>query len=143
MSGLVIGGDTAWRVRSKGDIGLAYHWVAGEASMVIYPLSRGMRMMGGMPYVLPMSAAHELVLPDSGGEGVNAEELIRKAERAAEVIGAKGDQFIIRKIADILLEGLDELCDMPPEPDHLQKKVAPTGEATFKVDGQTIVERDI
>jgi hypothetical protein len=138
MSGFVVGGDTAWKVRSKGDIGVAFHWVNQEPSVVIYPLNRGLRLAGAVPYVMPLSAAHELVA--EGGEEVNAQALIEKAAKAAELLGAPGDRFITHRIADALLEALDDLCDMPPEPPAGQGRPKGQDSLILKADGQTVFE---
>jgi hypothetical protein len=138
MSGFVVGGDSAWKVRSKGDIGVAFHWVNKEPSVVIYPLHRGMRLTGGVPFVMPLSSAHELVA--EGGEEVNAQALIEKAAKAAELLGAPGDRFLTHKIADALLESLDDLCDMPPEPPANPKRPKGEDSVILKADGQTVFE---
>jgi hypothetical protein len=141
MSGLTIGGQSAWRVRSKGDIGVAFHWVKDEPSAVFYPLNRGMRLYGGMPYVMPLSVAHELVKDGSGGVEVDSAVLVEKATKAAEVMGAVGDAFIIRTIADAMLEALDDLCDMPPHPAKGQVQ-REEGLVQFRANGRTLWEKD-
>ena len=142
MSQIVIGGQSAWKAYSRGDIGVAFHWINKEPAIVIYALHRGMRLSGSVPYALPLSSAHELVKDGSGGSEVNSEVLVMKATKAAEVIGAPGDQFIIRKIADALLEGLDALCDMPPEPEKGQAPKAEQGLVQFRADGKVLWEKD-
>lgn len=142
MSTITIGGESAWKAYSRGDIGVAFHWINKEPALVIYALHRGMRLSGSVPYALPLSSAHELVKEGSGGHEVNSEVLIVKATKAAEVIGAPGDQFIIRKIADAMLEGLDALCDMPPEPAKGQAPKAEEGAVQLRADGKVLWERD-
>lgn len=136
MSGFVVGGESAWKAYSRGDIGVAFHWINKEPSVVIYPMHRGLRLSGAVPFVLPLSSAHELV--NEGGEEVNAQALIEKASRAAEMIGAPGDKFLIHKIADALLESLDDLCDMPPEPPTKPKRSEDS--VILKADGRTVFE---
>lgn len=142
MSTITIGGPSAWKAYSRGDIGVAFHWLNGEPALVIYALHRGMRLSGSVPYALPLSSAHELVKDGTGGSVVNGEVLVMKATKAAEVIGAAGDQFIIRRIADAMLEGLDELCDMPPEPAKGQAPAAEQGTVQFRADGKVLWEKD-
>lgn len=137
--GITVGGKTAWFVKSYGEFVLAMHWINGDPAMVIFPFGA----TNGAAYVLPLDAAHELVNPGTKGEGVNGKVLFEKAERAASIIGRGGDVFIARKIADAILSNLDKLCDMPPEPEHLERKAAPAGEAVLKVDGQTVAERTL
>jgi len=142
MSTITIGGESAWKAYSRGDIGVAFHWINREPALVIYALHRGMRLSGSVPYALPLSSAHELVKDGSGGTEVNSEVLVMKATKAAEVIGAPGDQFMIRKIADVMLEGLDALCDMPPEPAKGQAPAAEQGAVQLRADGKVLWERD-
>jgi hypothetical protein len=140
--GFTVGGTSAWKVYSKGDIGVAFHWVNREPAMVIYALHRGLRISGSVPYALPLSAAHELVKDGTGGVEVDSMRLIEKATKAAEVIGAPGDQFLITKIADAMLEGLDTLCDMPPEPAKGQVRPEQEGTVQFRANGKTLWEKD-
>lgn len=140
--GLEVGGSTAWKVRSRGEIAVAFHWVNGEPAIVLFPTNRHMRMAGAMPYVLPLSSAHELVNPGTGGEGVNTGVLIEKSMRATEVMGFGDDWPITRKVADALLDSIDDLIKMPPEPKIHADRVnpAPTGKLAVTVAGETIFE---
>lgn len=142
MAGFTVGGSTAWKVRSVGDLGVAFHWVNKEPSVVFYPLHRGMRLAGGVPFVLPMSAAGDLVKDGSAGSEVDSIALVEKATKAAEVMGCAGDAFMIRKVADAMLASLDELCDMPPEPAKGQVKAPDDGTVQFRANGKVLWEKD-
>lgn len=144
MSGFVIGGETAWKVRAHKDIGLAWHWVNSEPSLVVYPLHRHLRLNKAIPFVLPIDCAHEVVRPGTKGEGVDSAALLEKASTAAMVMGLGNDWQAIRSVADAILSGIDELLDMPPEPDWHEKrqKAKPVGELALKVDGKTVIETE-
>jgi len=140
--GFSVGGQSAWRIRSKGDVFAALHWVQGEPSIVIAPKRGGMRLVGAVPYVLPLSAAHELVREGSNGAEVDVVVLVEKAATAAEVIGYKGDRYVAHTIADLLVECLDDLCDMPPEPEKGQVRPREEGTVQFRADGKVLWEKD-
>lgn len=137
--GIVIGGDSAWKVRRKGDVCIAYHWIAGEPAIVLYlyPRFAALSTAKTVPYVLPLASAHELV---SERDNVNSRALLAKCSKAAELMGRAGDFATIKQLADILLDGLDDLIRMPPEPAHLECKQTPVGEAKLMVDGKTVAE---
>ena len=140
--GMNWGGVTAWRVFTKGDLVLAFHWVNGEPSMVLFPAKGRMMLRNCVPYCLPLSSAHELVKDGTGGFVVDADILWVKASRAAQVMGFEGDFQIVRQVADLILNHLDDLCDMPPEPVVLAGTTgpAPTGEIAVSVGGETVFE---
>lgn len=154
--GFEVGGPNAYKVKAypRGGFGLAFHWVNEEPAMVVFPLDKALKGDTGGVYILPLDNCHELVLPGTKGEGVNGRALFDKANVAAAVIGRAGDVFVARAIADALLENLDALCDMPPEPEWLalKRQAAPVGMAKFlmaeRVNGkrgelQLIDEREI
>lgn len=141
-TGLMLGGPKAWRVFSKGDLVLAFHWIGEEPSMVLFPARGRSLLRRCIPYCLPLSAAHELVKDGTDGAIVDSEVLWEKASRAASVMGFDGDFSIARQAADLILNHLDDLCDMPPVPSVLieQERKAPTGELAIKVAGETVFE---
>ena len=139
--GVTLGGPTAWRVYSKGDLVLAFHWIKGEPSMVFFPAKgRALMVRGCVPFCLPLSSAHQLVKDGTDGVIVDSEVLWAKASTAAMVMGFERDYQIARQVADMILNHLDDLCDMPPEPLSLIEaaKPAPTGEMAIKVAGETV-----
>lgn len=141
MNGMAWGGPTAWRVFTKGDLVLAFHWVGGEPAMVLFPANGRMLLRKCVPYCMPLAAAHELVKDGTGGAIVDPTALWSKASKAAKVMGYDGDFQIARQAADMILNHLDDLCDMPPMPAALNRAgPAPTGELAVKVQGETIFE---
>jgi hypothetical protein len=143
--GVEWGGPTAWRVFTKGDLVCAMHWVEDEPALVLFPAKGRMLLNKCVPYCLPLSAAHELVKDGSKGFVVDSEVLWVKASRAAYVMGYGNDFQIARQAADLILNHLDDLCDMPPKPTLLIEadSVAPTGELAVKVAGETIFHGEV
>lgn len=140
--GITVGGTTAWKVVSRGPIALAFHWINGEPAMVLFP-TRGRAMMNGcMPYALPLSRAHELVKDGTDGSVVDSAVLWDRATTATRVMGFGNDAQVAMKVADVILNGLDDLCDMPPEPTVLEAKrtPAPTGGLEVRVAGETVFQ---
>lgn len=142
--GLVVGGPTAWKVYSRGPIALAFHWVNGEPSMVLFPTAGRFMLRNCVPYVLPLERAHQLVKDGTDGFVVDSDVLWEMAKRATEVMGFGSDVQVAMKVADVILNGLDDLCDMPPEPASLAKAAqpAPTGTMAVKVAGETVYETE-
>jgi hypothetical protein len=143
MAGFTLGGDTAWRVRAKGDMVAAFHWIKGEPAVVLYPRYRRIQVgpaRKSTPYCLPLQSAHEIVAAGSRGEKINAHALVEKATKCAEVTGMGEDIGTIKRIADLLMECLDDLCDMPPEPKRLKEKVVPVGDIALQANGKTVFE---
>lgn len=140
--GITVGGPTAWKVVSRGPIAVAFHWVEGEPALVLFPTQGRMVMRNCMPYVLPLARAHELVKDGSKGSVVDSAVLWEKARTATEVMGFGADAQVAMKVADVILNSLDDLCDMPPEPAVLEnaRRPAPTGELALKVAGETVFQ---
>jgi hypothetical protein len=140
--GFNVGGPTAWKVVSRGSIAAAYHWIKGEPAMVLFPTKGRMVMRGCVPYALPLSRAHELVKDGSHGVVVDSAVLWTMARKATEVMGFGNDAQVAMKVADVILNGLDDLCDMPPEPALLaaKREPAPTGEIAITVDGDQVFQ---
>lgn len=149
MSGVTLGGETAWKVRAVGDMVVAYHWVRDEPTMFIYPRFRRLRLAKATPWGLPLSGAHELVLAGTKGGGVNSRELLAKAERCAKCMGITCDISAIHQIADLILSGLDDLIQMPPTPARLlqaQERDATGhdgGVMQLRANGKTVMEREV
>lgn len=138
--GLVLGGSKAWRVFSRGEVAVAFHWVNGEPAMCFFPTNKHMKLIGAVPWVLPLARAHDLVKDGTDGVVVDSEALWQKARTATMVMGFGEDFQIARKVADLILNHLDDLCDMPPEPSifEAERRPAPTGEVALMVDGTEV-----
>lgn len=139
--GVQFGGEKAWLTRSAGDLGIAYHWVNGEPSMVLFPRSR---RIGAGAYVIPIDSAHRYVHSDGHPD---ISYMVAAARTAARVMGySSNDAFIARQIVDAIADGIPDLIDMPPEPqDQIVERAIRdvAGELTIKVDGETIKEETV
>jgi len=134
--GLILGGPTAWKVRAKGDIVIAYHWINGEPAMCLYPR---VKKLGAAAFVLPLSVAHEYVRPD----GYPTREMVVRCAKAAAVMGFGIERFTIRRIADIICDGIEDLVKMPPLPRTLRKTGKAVGEIRLQHAGKTIAAGEI
>jgi hypothetical protein len=116
-----LGGTRCWRQRVIGDIVCSYQWLdlrsagdetAGdepEPCMVLFPAFR--RMETGA-YTIPMRNAYAYV--DSRGNPTP--QLLKTAALAAETLGFDlNDRASIKRMLDIICEGIPDLIDMPLE----------------------------
>lgn len=134
--GVILGGDTAWKVRAKGDIVCAYHWINAEPALCLYPRQK---KLGAGAYVIALSVAHLYARSD----GYPTRYLIEASGRAAAVMGMDVTGFTIHRIADIIIDGLEDLVKMPPEPPMPKKKGRHLGEISLKSDGKVIAEGEV
>lgn len=135
-----IGGSKAWIVRLHGDIGVSFQWVNDEPAMILFPAKKS--SIGAGAFVLCLSAAHRYADSKTGGP---TPYLIRSAAMAAGQMGfMQTDTFVIRKIADVILDSLPDLIAMPPEPQQFNKEQTDTvGEMLIKMNGETIVHQEV
>lgn len=135
-----VGGAKAWKVRQHGDIGVSFQWVNEEPAMIIFPARRS--LPGAGAYVIALSAAFKYADPKTGGP---TQYLIVQSFAAAQQLGFMAtDTFAERKIANIIVDSLPDLVDMPPEPQLFNaEQQQAIGEMAIKVDGQTIAEKEI
>jgi hypothetical protein len=131
--GILVGGEKAWKVRRHGDIVCSYQWANDEPAMLLFPAMPG---LGAGTYVLALSAAYKYLDSQTGGPTMY---LIRQADVAAEVMGMIPTTGTLRKIADVIADGMLDLIEMPPEPDS-HKDTKPQGEGVIKIDGQVVAE---
>ena len=134
-----MGGERAWRVRTKGDIVVSFQWldIGGEepeACMCLFPALR--RMETGA-YVIPQANAYAYATRDGGA----TEQHVGLAFKAAIHMGFFPDKSTIQRIMDAVVENIPDLIEMPSEqPGALNIKRAVMGiEATASVNGRTIV----
>ena len=100
---VVLGGEFARSVRRRGELVLAFQYVNTEPAVVIWS---GTRQAGA--FAICLSVAHEYL---------DDKHLVFQAMAAAQQIGYHpSDKSVVGKIADLILDGLDELVRMPPEP---------------------------
>lgn len=137
---VMIGGAKAWKVRQHGDIGVSFQWINEEPAMVLFPARRS--IAGAGAYVICLSAAFRYA---DSKTGAPTEYLIRQAVAAASQLGfSPTDTFAARRIAEVIVDSLPDLVEMPPEPTGLNaEQQAAIGEMSIKIDGQTIAEREV
>lgn len=138
---VMIGGAKAWKVRQHGDIGVSFQWVNEEPAMILFPLRRSLATAGA--YVIALSAAFRYA---DSKTGAPTPYLIRQSIAAAQQLGfSPTDTFASRKIAEVIVDSLPDLVDMPPEPTGMNadQTASAIGEMSIKLDGKTIAERDV
>lgn len=135
-----IGGAKAWRVRQHGDIAVSFQWVNEEPAMILFPARRSLPGSGAV--VICLSAAFKYAHPTTGAP---TEYLVKFAVQAAAQLGfSKTDTFAARKIAEVIVDSLPDLVDMPPEPQQFnQEQAQAIGEMVIKIDGETIHEAEV
>ncbi len=135
-----IGGPKAWKVRQHGDIGVSFQWVNDEPAMILFPARRS--LPGAGAYVICLSAAFKYANSNTGGP---TPFMVQAAAMAAKQLGfTSSDTFAARKIAEVILDSLPDLVDMPPEPQQFtQAQQQAIGEMSIKVDGKIIAEREV
>ena len=135
--GIVVGGEKAWKVTKKGDIAVAFHWINGEPAMVLFPARPN--TLGASAFCVALSAAFKYALPN----GYPTPYCVQQAARAVALMGMFSDRFTIHRVADAILEGIEDLLDMPPEPTAHRPKGRAVGEVTLTSGGRVVAEGTI
>lgn len=136
-----LGGERAWLVRVIGDVVASYQWLhrpdidpeGPHPCMCLYAANR--RMDTGA-YVIPQRNA--FAYATNRGEPTPA--LLGMAFKAAQFMGFFPDRMTVKRVIDIIVEGLPDLIRMPSEqPSALEIKRARLGiEASAAINGKTI-----
>lgn len=130
---VLIGGEKAYLQRVIGDIVVSYQWVNNEPAMILWPKFKRLATKGA--YVIPLESAYKYS---------DVPYLVEASAKCAEFIGMDATKFTINRIATIILEGLPDLIEMPPEPTNMTKAQGEEiGEMLIKVDGQTIAHQEV
>lgn len=133
--GLIVGGPDAWKIRTQGDIIIAYHWVNGEPAMVLWPARKP---LGCVPYCIGMSHAYKY----AKNTGYPTPYCIQQAAVAAQVMGMDNGRETVKRIVEIILDGLEDLVKMPEERPKKDDS-PPLGVATLFQGGTKVVEGEI
>jgi hypothetical protein len=131
--GIHIGGAGSWKQRTLGDIVLSLQWVNGEPAMLIWPKVKRLATKGA--YAICLSSAYKYT---------DMKYLIQQAGICAEFIGMDKTGFTVRRIADAILDNLQDLCEMPPE--QMVKTKEPEkaiGDMVLKLNGDVILEKEM
>ncbi len=128
-----IGGKDSYKQVVKGDVVMSLQWINDEPAMVIWPKVR--RTLSNGAYCICLSSAYKYA---------DNNYLIQQAAICAEYIGLEKSAFAIRNIADVILNHLQDLCEMPPEQMVRKKEKSPIiGDLSVIVDGQTVREIEV
>lgn len=139
---LVLGGEKCWKVRRQGEFIVAYHWIRlpGEEEtdcvMFIYPLRKS---LGARPFGVRQRDAYLYARND----GYPSADLLAACERAAAQMGMPTTRSTPRGIADVILDGLEDLIRMPPERPKKDTTTAPLGIATLFSQGKQVAEGEV
>lgn len=133
--GLIVGGPDAWKIRTQGDIVVAYHWVNGEPAMVLFPVRKP---LGCVPYCIGLSHAYKY----AQRSGYPTKYCIKQAVVAAGVMGMDNGRETVKRIVEIILDNLADLIRMPPERPR-DDKSPPLGVATLFSEGNKVAEGEI
>lgn len=138
--GITVGGGRAWRTRKAGELFVSYQWVNRRPAMLLYP-SRP--PLGAGAFVIPLESAWAYA---DSVTGEPTPFLVERAALAAEILGMFPTRDTIRKVADVIVDGIPDLVRMPPEPDWDKIEginKAPAGELKLILDGQTIAHTEV
>lgn len=137
---VMLGGAKAWKQRVLGDVVMSYQWIDEQPSLVLWPLRK--RSLNAGAYALGLDVVHKYVKAD--GHPISS-YLIPQAIIAAEVMGMDSTTYTVRNIADAIMDGLEDLINMPPEPVGMnaEQHAGVVGEALIQVNGRTILHDEI
>lgn len=138
-----LSGERSWLTRTTGDIVSSYQWMhldqidpeAPVACMVLFPANR---MVEPAAYVIPQANAWAF----ADNRGGPTPHCLKAAFLAATDMGMFPDEFTLRRIVDIIVDGMPDLIRMPSEqPGSLNIKRMVLGmEATARVNGRIVNE---
>jgi hypothetical protein len=135
-----LAGDRAWLKRTIGDFVCSFQWIdIGEetpsACMALFPANRHMDVAA---YVIPQRNAWAYA--DNRGEPTR--DLVGAAFKAVVHMGLFPDRMTVKRVIDIIVEGLPDLVKMPSEqPQSLHVARALLGiEASAEINGKRFHE---
>lgn len=98
-----LGGEFSRAIHTRGDLVQSFQYVNAEPAMVIWSSTRK-----SGAFAICLSVAHEYL---------DDHYLMFQAMSCAHQIGYHpSDKDTVKRICDMILDGLDELVKMPPEP---------------------------
>lgn len=138
MAGVMLGGPKAWKQRTTHNIVSSFQWINNEPAMVLFPANQS---RGKGAFVICLSSAFRYANRD----GYATPYLADQTRVACEVMGLFPDRHTRFRIAEIILDGLGELIQMPPEPTDAKVygKETPEGEVAVKLGGKTVIEGEL
>lgn len=121
-------------VRQHGDITAIFSWINDERALILVPSYRP-----GAPWFCVMESAS---YSWDDEDPRNIPEVVRKANKACEVLGIEPTPHNARRVAGIVIDGLPDLIRMPAAPPQEYHR-ASYGNLTLKADGQAIAQEEI
>lgn len=136
-----LGGERAWLQRTIGEFTCSFQWLDlddGEEPQPCMCIFKASRMLDVVPYVIPQRNAYAFA-DKSGGPSPHA---IGAAFKACVTMGTFPSNDTVRKLLDIIVEGIPDLIRMPSDQMvGLDVKRTFYGmEATAKINGRTVRE---
>lgn len=142
--GLMLGGDACWKKRVvKGGLAVFYEWFEGEGTMFITRAHQSALSGNRGSAAITQEQAH---LYADSKTGAPTERLLIFAMKACVEIGLEPSRMNVRHIADAIVEGLEDLLRMPPEPTHKQltgKNPWPVAELEVMQGNTTLISTEI
>lgn len=120
--------------RVHGDITVVFSWLNDERAMFLIPSHR----KGAPWYVVMESAA--FTWDDTSK--ANVAQVARKASKACEVLGIEPSPTNCRRIAGIIIDGLEDLIRMPSSP-PVEHFATSFGHMELRANGRAIAGQDI
>jgi len=131
--GIHIGGAGSWKQHTVGDIVVSLQWVNDEPAMLIWPKVKRIGTKGA--FAICLSSAYKYT---------DMDYLIKQSIVCAEFIGMDTIKFTINRIADAILNNLQDLCEMPPEQMVKAKQQEKAiGDMVLKLNGDVILEKEM
>lgn len=131
--------DAEWLRRVKGDLTVSYQWIKtgnfpdGIEAMVFW------RNISPQVRFALTSAK---VCDYAQSKGTAAHGLMTKAIEICEFLGydVNSDRQSVRRLMDVILDGISDLIMMPPPPDSPEAQLESVGVLTVKANGQVALE---
>lgn len=140
----MLGGTKCWKKRRvSGGLAVFYEWFEDKATLFITRDQQFALSGNRGSAAIAQDVAH---LYADSTTGAPTPHLIAFAAQACGELSLEPSRMNIKKIADVIVEGLEDLVRMPPEPSHLQlhgKKERPIGEIELKSGGRTVAAHEI
>ncbi len=122
-------------VRHHGEITAIFTWINQERAMVLVATRRP----PGSPWYVIMESAAYLYADENGNP---TPRLVESAAKASEVLCLNQTNYAVKKIVDVIVDGLPDLVQMPSEPPNEVAKAA-IGEIKLMADGKLIAGQEI
>lgn len=142
--GIMLGGDACWKKRVvSGGLAVFYEWFEGEGTMFITRATQS--ALSGNKGSAAIAQEQAYLYADSK-TGAPTMRLLQFAGKACIEIGLEPSRMNIKRIADAIVDGLEDLVRMPPEPTHKQltgKNPRPVAELEVMQGNTTIISTEI